>query len=140
MHSTITIIPQCLWAHCVHVHCPQQFLSVIKVIFVPMAAVDVEVIVVLTDRHFYLQAVGKRVLSRRYHVRTPRVRQVTMTSEEYDSPTPLPVIPNLRQVRSVEMTPSAPEQRCARPPGDSSLRSALVFFQYLYNFHIYITV
>ena len=53
-----------------------------------------------------------RVLSRRYHVRTGRPRLVTMTSEEYDSVTPLPVIPNLRQVRSVDLTPSASEQRC----------------------------
>ena len=50
-------------------------------------------------------------MSRSYHVRRPRPRLVTMTSEEYDSVTPLPVIPNMRQVRSVDLTPSAPEQR-----------------------------
>ena len=58
------------------------------------------------------QVVDHRVLSRSYHVRRPRPRLVTMTSEEYDSVTPLPVIPNMRQVRSVDLTPSAPEQRC----------------------------
>ena len=72
-----------------------------------------------------MQVVDQRVVSTRYHLRwrpwtarRPRVRLVTMTSEEYDSLTPLPVIPNLRQVRSVDLTPSAPEQRRDRSASD----------------------
>ena len=41
-------------------------------------------------------------------------------SEEYDSLTPLPVIPNMRQLRSVEMTPSAVEQRLNSKNGYST--------------------
>ena len=41
-------------------------------------------------------------------------------SEEYDSLTPLPVIPNMRQVRSVELTPSAVEQRLDSKNGQSN--------------------
>ena len=80
-----------------------------------------------TDPPCY-QVVDQRVLSTRYHLRwrpwlgrAPRLRLITMTSEEYDSLTPLPVIPNLRQVRSVDLTPSAPEQRRDRQTDDSKL-------------------
>ena len=34
-----------------------------------------------------------------------------MTSEEYDKLTPLPVIPNTRHTKAVDLTPSAVEQR-----------------------------
>ena len=71
-----------------------------------------------------LQVLQQKVVSRQYHVRwrpswleeakpcpPPRVRLVTMTSEEYDKLTPLPVIPNTRHTKAVDLTPSAVEQR-----------------------------
>ena len=73
-----------------------------------------------------MQVLGQRVLSRQVHLRwrpwlrwarplpPPRVRLVTMTSEEWDSLTPLPVIPGMK--RSVDLTPSAVEQRL--PPNE----------------------
>ena len=76
----------------------------------------------------YVQVLGQRVLSRQVHLRwrpwlrwarplpPPRVRLVTMTSEEWDSLTPLPVIPGMK--RSVDLTPSAVEQRV--PPKEIS--------------------
>ena len=69
-----------------------------------------------------VQVLGQRVLSRQYHLRwrpwlrparplpRPRVRLVTMTSEEWDSLTPLPVIPGTRR-QTLDLTPSAVEQR-----------------------------
>ena len=41
----------------------------------------------------------------------PTLRRLTETSEEYDSLAPLPVIPGLKQVRSLSLLPSAAEQR-----------------------------
>ena len=73
-----------------------------------------------------MQVLGQRVLSRQVHLRwwpwlrwarplpPPRVRLVTMTSEEWDSLTPLPVIPGMK--RTVDLTPSAVEQRL--PPNE----------------------
>ena len=75
-----------------------------------------------------VQVLGQRVLSRQVHLRwrpwlrwarplpPPRVRLVTMTSEEWDSLTPLPVIPGMK--RSVDLTPSAVEQRI--PPKETN--------------------
>ena len=78
-----------------------------------------------------MQVLGQRVLSRQVHLRwrpwlrwarplpPPRVRLVTMTSEEWDSLTPLPVIPGMK--RSVDLTPSAVEQRL--PPNEVNKES-----------------